>query len=308
MGTVRKLRQAEGVRLADAIDLYLTTEQGRAENKGTHRVYGQVLGALRQQFGGDTDVAELTAAAVAEWFTARWDVTAASTWNVARQVLLSAAGWWKDQGWITASPVAMISYRKLPPDRDRALTRAQIERLLTDEKIPLRERLLWRMLYETAARSAEVLRLDVQDLDMPNRSARVTRKGGAVDVIGWQTGTARLLPRYLQGRKTGPVFITEQRQPSSGKHARALTDLAEDGHARLSYERAAALFKAAAKGATLHQLRHSALSHAAEDGANVPMLMARSGHSSVRSLTKYARVSPEAMLRHLAETDPARRG
>jgi integrase/recombinase XerC/integrase/recombinase XerD len=111
----------------------------------------------------------------------------------------------------------------------------------------------------------------------------------------------------LQGRKTGPVFTTEQRQPSSGTHARPLTDLAEDGHARLSYERAAALFKAASKGKTLHQLRHSALSHAAEDGANVPMLMARSGHSSVRSLTKYARVSPEAMLRHLAETDPARR-
>ena len=51
------------------------------------------------------------------------------------------------------------------------------------------------MLYETAARSAEVLALDVEDLDLPNRCARVRCKGGAIDTIVWQIGTARLLPR-----------------------------------------------------------------------------------------------------------------
>jgi integrase len=67
------------------------------------------------------------------------------------------------------------------------------------------------MLYETAARSAEVLGLDVEDLDLPNRRARVRRKGGAVDVIVWQTGTARLLPRLLKGRTSGSVFLTGRR-------------------------------------------------------------------------------------------------
>ena len=41
-----------------------------------------------------------------------------------------------------------------------------------------KERTLWRMLYETAARSAEVLALNVEDLDLPNRQAKVRRKGG----------------------------------------------------------------------------------------------------------------------------------
>ncbi|WP_214104201.1 hypothetical protein [Acrocarpospora catenulata] len=35
----------------------------------------------------------------------------------------------------------------------------------------------------------------------------VTRKGGARDVIVWQTGTARL----PAGRKTGPVFLTDHK-------------------------------------------------------------------------------------------------
>jgi integrase len=176
--------------------------------------------------------------------------------------------------------------------------------LFAREDISIRERALWRMLYETAARSSEVLGLDVDDLDLPNRRARVRRKGGAIDWIIWQTGTARLLPRLLNGRKSGPVFLTFRRarvelppgdlDPASGR-------------ARLSYSHAEALFKNASGGATLHQLRHSALTHDAEDGTSAPMLMARSGHTSVRSLVKYARVSVDALQRHQAERDPARR-
>ena len=160
------------------------------------------------------------------------------------------------------------------------------------------------MLYETAARSAEVLRLDVEDLDMPNRRARVRRKGGAVEWIVWQTGTAQLLPRLLHGRTSGPLFLT-------GRKARVQLPAGDidpaSGRARVSYSHAEALFKAASGGATLHQLRHSALTHDAEDGTSAPMLMARSGHTSVRSLVKYARVSVEALQRHHAERDPARR-
>ncbi len=80
--------------------------------------------------------------------------------------------------------------RQRAADRSRALSRADVERLLTREDIGIRERTLWRLLYETAARSAEVLRLDVGDLDLPNRKAKVRRKGRAIDVIVWQTGTA----------------------------------------------------------------------------------------------------------------------
>ena len=303
MGTVRQLRETDAVRLADAVGAYLATID-HPESKGTHRTYTKVLTALRDRFGADAGVAELAPAVVAEWFTGRWGTAAPSTWNVGRAALRSAAGWWTDQGWITGDPVAMIARRKTAPDRDRALSRRQVEQLITDESYSLRERTLWRMLYETAARSAEVLRLNVEDLDMPNRRARVTRKGGAVDVIIWQTGTAILLPRYLKGRRTGPLFVTD---PRSTRQL-APADLDEHGHGRLSYEWAEMTFKHASKGRTLHQLRHSALSHDADDGTSTPMLMARSGHTSVRSLAKYARVSPEALARHQAERDPARRG
>ena len=157
---------------------------------------------------------------------------APSTWNVSLDDVRSAAAYWQRQGWLAADPSRLLVRRKPRPDRSRALSRAEVEQLLTREDIGLRERTLWRMLYETAARSAEVLRLDVEDLDMPNRKARVRREGGAIDIIVWQTGTARLLPRLLKGRASGPMFVLREaqtqreRQADPAKRARLAEDQA----------------------------------------------------------------------------------
>jgi len=187
--------------------------------------------------------------------------------------------------------------------------------------VPVREKTLWTMLYETAARSSEVLALNVEALDRRNRRSKVTRKGAAVDIIVWQTGTARLLPRLLDGRTKGPVFLTGRR----ARVALAAADLdPASGRARLSYRRAEEVFTEltkplahpditdpgllkGAEGWTLHQLRHSALTRAAENGANTGTLLAYSGHTSVASLARYTRISPDALARWQADRDPHRR-
>jgi len=302
MGTVHRLPASHEKTLGAATAAYLATLTG-AEQANTRRAYALVLRRLGREFGTGSQVGGITAETLSEWFTSAWGERAPSTWNVSLDALRSAASYWTDQGWIAEDPTRMLRRRRPRPDRDRALSREQVGELLTRESIPLRDRLLWRMLYETAARANEVLGLDVADLDMPNRCARVRRKGGAMDIIVWQTGTARLLPRYLKGRTDGPVFVTERR----ARVPLPPGDLDSRGRARLGYRQAADLFKAASGGYTLHQLRHSALTHGAEDGTSTPMLMARSGHTSVRSLARYARVSAEALRRHQAATDPARR-
>ena len=213
----------------------------------------------------------------------------------------SAAAYWPSRAGRRRSVAALAP--QPPADRSRALSRADVEQLLTREDISLRERTLWRMLYETAARSAEILRLDVEDLDLPNRRARVRRKGGAVDIIVWQTGTARLLPRLLKGRSLGPVFLTDRRarvELPPGDIDQA------SGRARLSYSRprrcSSGLRRrdsAPAAALRAHPRRRGRHEHADAHG---PLR-----HTSVRSLARYARVSAEALQRHQAERDPARR-
>lgn len=306
MGTVHRLATGhEEVSLGAAVSAFLATLD-HPETAGTLRVYGGTCRALTAGIGQDTPLSAITPAALAAAFASRWGGAKPATWDSRRGTVKALLRYCKEQGWIASAADLMrgIEHRKAAPDRSRALSRAEVEELLTRDGISLRERTLWRLLYETAARSAEVLRLDIEDLDLPNRRARVRRKGGAMDWVIWQTGTARLLPRLLKGRKRGPVFLTERR----ARVQLPPQDIDPDsGRARLSYGQAQALFKDATGGKTLHQLRHSALTHDAEDGTSAVMLMARSGHTSVTSLAKYARVSAEALARHQAERDPARR-
>lgn len=102
----------------------------------------------------------------------------------------------------------------------------------------------------------------------------------------WETPTARLLPRLLQGRTTGPVFLADRRAPTAGSRAAHPNDVdPTTGRGRLSYPRAELLFKRASTahdphgvGYTLHQLRHSGLTHLAAKGRSAPELQAKSRH------------------------------
>lgn len=302
--TRRADRKVVGPSVGAAVDAFL----GTLGNAGTARNYAGTLRAFVVQLGADTPLAVLASplagAEVCSWFERRWGERAAATWNRNLDALRSASRHWADQGWLEADPAQGLRRRKRPPDRTRSLSRAEVETLLSRGDVALRDKTLWRILYETAARISEVLSLDVPDLNLSTHQARVRRKGGAADIIVWQTGTARLLPRLLQGRKAGPVFVTERRARVA-LPARDLDPVS--GQARLSYRRAAEVFEEATGGWTLHQLRHSALTHAAEDGANTSTLLAYSGHTSVGSLARYARVSPEALARWQESRDPVRR-
>ncbi|MCW2914424.1 MAG: Integrase/recombinase XerD [Actinomycetia bacterium] len=332
MGEVARLDRGGSPPLPAAVAAYLATLSGTEQHQ-TRRAYRSTLRALIAEFAPADPAtgkpvpfaveafdAEENVDHLTDWFGQQWNDRAAATFNRHLDTIRSAVAYWQDQpGWLSADPTRRLRRRGRSPDRTRALSVAEIEALF-ELDAPIREKTLWRLLYESAARSSEVLALDVQDLDLRNRKAKVTRKGSAVDIIVWQTGTARLLPKLINGRKKGPVFLTDRK---------ARVALAADldpatGKARLSYRRAEEIFTeltrplahpditapaelAAAQSWTLHQLRHSALTHAAESGANTSTLLSYSGHTSVTSLARYARVSPEALARWQAKRDPDRR-
>jgi integrase/recombinase XerD len=199
-----------------------------------------------------------------------------------------------------------LDRRREPADRTRALPKAALERLWARRDVHLRDKALWRLLYETAARASEAPALNVEDLGLPNRRAAIRGKNGELDHLHWQTGAGHLLSRLVAGRSSGPVFLADRRPTAS--RAPAMVDLCpHTGRARLSYRRAQERFAEATGGWTLHQLRHSALTHLAEQNVALALLMAKSRHTSLRSLQKYARPGVDAVAELTAEHDPARR-
>ena len=87
-------------------------------------------------------------------------------------------------------------------------------------------------------------------------------------------------------RRAGPVFLSSLR-PSPARAPAAGDICPVTGRARLSYHRAAELL-VTQTGWTLHQFRHSALTHLAEDNVQLPLLMAKSRQRSLRTLQRYA--------------------
>lgn len=292
---------------------------------GTAKKYRETFAALTLRLRGS--VGEHLAALDTEpgrvslktAFADAFDHLAPATYARHLSALRSAIRWWKDANWITGDPTAGWARPKVPVDKTRALSRSRIEALFRLDA-PLREKTLWRLAYESAARAEEILSLDVDDLDLPNKRARVISKGGAIEWIHWQTGAALLLARLLAGRAEGPVFLSDRR-PTRPVASLDLCPVTK--RARLSYRRAAEIFEqmtrslahpgvkgedlAALDGWTLHQLRHSQLTHEAENGTNTPTLLARSRHASVRSLERYACPGVDAVAQHVAANDPARR-
>lgn len=296
-----------------AADAYLDT----LRTANTRRTYTLAIDKVSDLLGPDralTDVDDIELGAALEQL---WGTAAVGTWNARRAAISSWLRWCRTASY--PGPDLPTSVTRMPPawKPTPVRSRAAVDRLTSRRDVPLREKTLWRMLYETAARASEILDLNVEDLDVPNRSALVRRKGAAplrrgasrredydLRPVFWGAGTARLLSRHLAGRTVGPLFLT-RRRPHAG---RALTERDVDpatGLARLHYDTARhELDKYTATagpgtGWNFHELRTSSLTHSAEDGASTPLLQGLSGHRDPKSLARYVRPS-DATLRELA--------
>jgi len=281
-----------------AIDTFLSQPDMTAN---TRRAYATTLRVVEREAAGEP----LDTTRLAAIVTQRWGDSSPATWNLRTAAVRSFIAYTREQSLIDIPGELLLRRRREHHDNTRSLPIASLERLWQRREIPLRERTLWRMLYETAARADEILGLDIEHLDSPNKRARVRSKGGDHDLVFFQAGTARLLPRLLAGRRHGPVFLSHL-APSPGRVPATLDLCPITGRARLSYRRAEELL-VQHTGWTLHQFRHSALTQLAEENVALPLLMAKSRHRNLRTLQRYARPGAEAVAAVTAAHDPARR-
>ena len=262
------------------------------------------LDALIEDHTLELPVAKLTPAKVRRTIENRWGEAAPSTWNSRMTALQSFVRYCDRNGWINRDPLKGLERKREPRDETKAIAYEDLDKLWGKPDVGLRENTFWRMLYETAARANEILALNIEDLNLGRKRAVVIGKGGHREVVIWASGTARLLPRYLAGRRRGPVFVTT-RQPNV---VPAAGDRCPDtGLGRLSYQMAWKLFSRASRGSTLHQLRHSALTHLGEEGVSAILLQAKSRHQDPRTLSRYAKPGIEAVAALTAEHDRGRR-
>ncbi|MGW8366825.1 tyrosine-type recombinase/integrase [Streptomyces wedmorensis] len=306
MSAVVQLPTGEVLTVWAAADVFLDS----LGSPNTVRNYGIGVGKTAERIGEGRRSASVADDEIGEALELLWGTAAVGTWNSRRAGVLSWLGWCRERGYEGPAVPARAKRMAVPDSETPARSKMAIDRLMARREVHLREKTLWRMLYETAGRAEEILGVNIEDLDFAGRrclvkakSARskVRRRGQVrgdfvLETVYWDAGTARL----LKGRTRGPVFVTHRR-PGPGKIVNLRDVCPDTGLARLSYGQARALLdehtavRGPGTGWDLHEYRHSSLTHLGEQGASLLMLMAKSRHKKPENVRRYFKPSPEAI-------------
>jgi hypothetical protein len=169
-----------------------------------------------------------------------WGQCALATWKRNRGAVAAWLAWCATSRLPGPVLPASAERRREHINATRAVPRPAIERALSRRDVPLREKTLWRMLYETAARASEVLALTIEDLDARRaaiRSKAATPNGSAgasAPRTCWPASSAAARP----GRCGEEVAGTPRVQPQPGRRtpkSRFSTELQTAGGRRQSY-------------------------------------------------------------------------
>jgi integrase/recombinase XerD len=193
-----------------------------------------------------------------------------------------------------------------PPRRlPKAIPVEDVERLLdaagyAGTALALRDRALLELLYGTGARISEAVGLDVDDLDLTERTVLLTGKGSKQRRLPVGSYAAAALSAYVvqarptlagAGRGTPRLFLNARGGPLSRQSAWMVL--------RTAAERAGL-----AAGISPHTLRHSFATHLLEGGADVRVVQELLGHASIMTTQIYTLVTVDTLREVYASAHP----
>lgn len=206
-----------------------------------------------------------------------------------------------------------VAHAVKPPTPSRRLPKAMalsdVETLLeaaggngpADGPRSLRDRALLELLYSTGARISEAVGLDVDDIDIEDRSVLLRGKGGKDRLVPVGRPALSALDAYLvRGR---PALVSRS-NPALFLNVRG---------GRLSRQSAWQVLQDAAERAGItghvspHTLRHSFATHLLDGGADVRVVQELLGHASVTTTQIYTMVSISSLREVWAGAHPRAR-
>lgn len=201
---------------------------------------------------------------------------------------------WVRQGSVAKDPLHALARPKREKRLPDVLTQAQVEQLIaqatvgTSAALAQRDTALIELLYGAGLRIAEVVAINIVDVQLGRGEVKVTGKGDKQRVALFGAPCRRALDTYLsEGRPelsrlaktpTSALFLNRNGGPLGERGARArLDDIA----------RAAGLPEAFHP----HTLRHSFATHLLDGGADLRVVQELLGHESLGTTQVYTHVS-----------------
>jgi integrase/recombinase XerC len=195
------------------------------------------------------------------------------------------------EGLVARSPAAAVATPTMERKLPSVLTAEDAQRLMEDRN-PARPRsprdqAILEVLYSTGARVAELVGLNVEDVDLATGLATVMGKGRKERLVPLGRQAVAALQAYLDSRPPGHSPIPLFRNRSGGR----LT-------AR-TVERLVAKYSGAIPNfppISPHALRHSFATHLLDGGADLRAIQELLGHASLSTTQRYTHVALDRMM------------
>lgn len=191
----------------------------------------------------------------------------------------------EDEGMIKNNPVKNVLLPKVPVKEPQFLSEQDIQKLLktvTAEK--KREEVILRILVETGFRLSELTSLDTGDIDIESETVRVRRKGNVERIIPINTGLAKCLGDYIQGRNCLEPLIANARGGRMTQRRVAIS-------VKICFEKAGI----ARPGISVHSLRHSFCVRLLQKKVNIKVIQTLCNHASLATTERYLHIGNQEL-------------
>lgn len=205
------------------------------------------------------------------------------TMNNDRLVLSSFFGFLLKEGEITTNPVARIAKIKEPKKLKKPLTELQLETLKL--KAGIREKAIIEFLYSTGCRVAEMVGLNLSDVDLDKGEAVVFGKGKKYRTVFLTSKCVLYLKNYLSTRTDNePPLFVGQLKP----------------HGRLNICSVGTLLRNLGRECGIekvhpHRFRRTCATMALHRGMPIDQVRLMLGHESIETTTIYAEESMDVV-------------
>jgi integrase/recombinase XerC len=225
---------------------------------------------------------------------------------------------------IDGDPGALVSTPKREIRMPAHLSEGEMTTLLempsTADPLGRRDRAILELFYASGLRLSELAGLDVDDVNLPERMARVLGKGGKERLVPFNTSAASAIRVYLgdRGRIVRGVGLPAAAGGYGGPSRRRGREGWPDRHplfvnyrgGRLSsrsIDRLVRRYVAACStrlGISPHALRHSFATHLLQRGADLRAIQELLGHSRLSTTQRYTHVNAAQLLETYRKAHP----